>query len=495
MSILTEADKFFLPMARRENGGFSLACKWYTGIEPTDYQVIWHHLANPNGEPIANSTVVAGIATGKTTIAALSYLIDCISIPYFNALNTSVTAKQAELAFDMIMGWVDGNPKLEHLIKSVSGRPFPSIEFHNGSVFDFRTAGSNGRFLRGSEYDRANFDEAGLDMNGEIIKILRGRLRGTRSDGTKRMARLDAISSPTDALWLRERFDRGWPQSALYDPALYRSMRIATWDNPHITKEQLEAMKADYPPDWIEVELGGNFPDYGNSLFPSKHVMACVDQSIYDEIYEAVSKSKPEPGYDLVEDHRHGIIHYEMPPIPGHTYVMAGDPGISSYPHRNAPVIIVVDATQSSYRVVYFDWGAGKGSYRPFIEKYRYCVHKYNPILRGIDATGTQKGLDEIAFEESGIVTDKLDFISQKNTMLNYLQMDIVNQKLSFAPAKGITRQLMSYTYESDKEGQPQDIVMALAMIAFEVRSLPSVETTTYKMEWRGNRIRYRKKR
>ena len=205
MSIMTDGDRRILPLAIRQNNGFHIATDWYLrGWQPLPYQWAWHQI------PTINTTWTAGIATGKTTAVAASYLIDCITTPYFRALNTSVTAAQAELPFDMVMGWVEGNPKLEHLVEDVSLRPFPVIKFKNFAEWEFRTAGIDARFIRGFEYDRINFDECGLDMVGYIVKVLRGRLRGTRIDGTTRMARLDATTSPTIALWLKERFYKGW---------------------------------------------------------------------------------------------------------------------------------------------------------------------------------------------------------------------------------------------------------------------------------------------
>lgn len=213
MPVLTDGDKRFLPWALRENQGFHHATKWYFGWTPLPYQWAWHYI------DVMNTSFVAGIATDKTTIVAASNLIDCLSMPHFRALNTSVTAKQAELPFDMVMSWAEDNPKIEHLIEDVTLRPFPVITFKNYSEYEFRTAGTDARFIRGSEYDRINFDEGGLDFIGSIPKVLRGRLRGERPNGIKRMARLDVTTSPTAALWLIERFNKGSPATSPSTPS------------------------------------------------------------------------------------------------------------------------------------------------------------------------------------------------------------------------------------------------------------------------------------
>jgi hypothetical protein len=433
------------------------------------FQWAWHQLQ------VINTSLLAGIATGKTTIVAASSLMDCISIPYFRALNTSVTAKQAELPFDMVMSWIEGNPKLEHLIENISLRPFPVITFKNFSEYEFRTAGLDARFIRGSEYDRINFDEAGLDFAGMIIKVLRGRLRGERPDGTTRMARLDVTTSPTDALWLRERYSRGERGSPNAELNLYRSMRVATWDNTHLTEEQIEAMKAEYPPEMIDVEMGGFFPDYGVSMFPSGHVNACVDQSLYDAAYLALNPEdgKVLPGYVVNEDPRHGIVHFELPRKPGHIYIIGGDPGMDNYPKRNAGVVMVADVTSKPYELTYFDWVSGNGSYNPFLASYKKANDKYNPVLRGIDATGTQRGLDELAFENHGIPTDKLNFSTDKAAMLNELSNDITNHFWRMPPIKGMISQLGTYNWETDKK-VPQDTVMTMAELSYLARFIPA---------------------
>jgi len=84
---LSRSDELMLVAARRENGGFHLATRWYLrGFEPLPYQYLWHHV------PVKNTTLVAGVGTGKTSISAASNTIDCISIPGFKALGASVTA-------------------------------------------------------------------------------------------------------------------------------------------------------------------------------------------------------------------------------------------------------------------------------------------------------------------------------------------------------------------------------------------------------------------
>jgi len=484
MSILTDADKQILPLALRQNNGFHIACQWYLmGWEPLWYQYLFHQVTVPN------TSFVAGIAAGKTTTIAASNIIDCITIPYFRALNTSVTAKQSELPFEMIQPWIENSDRLKHLIQDVSLRPYPTITFYNGSEYIFRTAGKDARFIRGLEFDRINYDEAGLDFAGETIKVLRGRLRGVRPDGNLRMCRLDVTTSPTDAPWLKERFDKGWKENPAADLKSYFSMRVSTYDNTRLTREMIELMEKEYSDDMIDVELNGFFPEYGMSMFPKKHIAACTNQSLNDAMTLALRPedgSSPLKGYYCEEHARNGITKFELPADPAATYVLSGDPGTDGPPHRNAPVVMCFDISKKPHQMVYFDWVDGKGSYNPFLFSYKYAMQKYRPVLKGMDTTGTQKAIDELAFENMGLEIDGINFQRDKDAMLNSLSLAISNHELEWPVIKGLTRQLSSYSRENDKK-IPQDIVMALAEVAFLARYVPETGTDTYSYTPRAN--------
>ncbi len=469
MGILTEADRQMLPMCTRAGKGFHLGCQWYFNWEPLWYQYAFHQLETPN------VTFIAGIAAGKTTSVAASYMMDCITTPYFRALNTSVTAKQSELPFEMVQPWIENGTKVSHFVEDIILRPYPTIKFYNGSEWIFRTAGKDARFIRGMEFDRINYDEAGLDYAGETLKVLRGRLRGTRPDGTLRMCRFDVTTSPTDAPWLVERFERGWKDNPNSDLANYYSFRIATYDNTRLTRQMISLMEKEYSDDMIDVELRGMFPEYGLSMFPKSHIIACANQSLNDALEAALRPEdggRPKPGYALEEHPRYGITKFELPADPKSIYVLGGDPGQDSPPHRNAPVVMVMDITKKPHQVVYFHWIEGKGSYMPFLNSFKYALEKYAPVLRGIDTTGTQKAIDELAFENMGISVDGISFNRDKEAMLNSLSLAITEHNLEFPLIKGLMRQLSSYARDVDNK-IPQDIVMTMAELAFLARYVP----------------------
>ena len=97
---------------------------------------------------------------------------------------------------------------------------------------------------------------------------------------------------------------------------------------------------------------------------------------------------------------------------------------------------------------------------------------KYNPVFRGIDATGTQMAIDELAFENAGIELNRINFGRDKNAMLNSLALAITNHDVRMPLIKGNNAQLSQYSRELDDK-IPQDIVMTQAQCAYLARYAP----------------------
>jgi hypothetical protein len=380
----------------------------------------------------------------------------------------------------MIQGWVDGNDRLEHLIDDIKLRPFPIIKFKNSSQYSFRTMGKDARLIRGEEYDRINIDEAGYMYDDEALKVLRGRLRGKRPDGSIRMARMDVVGSPTDAQWLIKRFDKGTPGHREAQLENYFAMRTTTYMNIHLTEQQIALMEAEYPPAMIDVELGGKFPDFGFGMFPKNHVQAITDIYLNDRANEGVrtSDGKTKQGYVLQEDPRQGILRFELPRQRGHRYVLAGDPGVDNPPKRNTGVVVAFDVTTKPHELVYFHWVSGHGSYYPYLDSYERAMRKYQPTMKGMDVTGPQKAIDELAFESRGIHIDKVHFGRDKSAILNDLSFAITGHEIRIPMIKGMNSQLLTYNRERGQDKKfAQDIVMALGMAAWLSRYAPDEDS------------------
>lgn len=431
--------------------------------------------------PQINVSMLGGVGSGKTLIAAKTELYLASLIPWFRILNTSITSGQAELAFNMVDPMVRDNKKFEPYLDDILLRPYPTIKFTNGSEITYRTAGYEARNIRGFEFDYINFDEAGYEPRKTTMQYLRGRLRGRRPDGTARMNRLSITTTPTDVPWLREMWNRGVPDEGdEYDPVNYCSIRVTTYDNTFLTPGQIEAIVAGYTDAMIEQEIMAQFPDYGDTEFSRASIEKCETIVMNDKMERAVRGPvhadphwMPQPGWEVIEHPRLGIIKWQIAPTPGNRYIMSGDPGSSSPPQRNSGVVMCFDVTQEPYDMVYFEWVDGRGSILPFLRSYRNVMEAYEPVFCGMDTTGPQKSMEELAFSEHGINVDKINFQRDKDAMVNSLKWALSKGLLRFPIIKGLHNQLRAYKRDEDKKMQ-QDIVAAMMQIPYLIKFLPA---------------------
>jgi len=484
--IVSQADSKMLPLGLRSSGGYYLFAQYYFDYKVLKKQFMFHQALHPN------VTWLGSIASGKTFGTMISYCTDCLTLPRFKALSTSITSVQAEIQYQTLLVILQDNKRLEPHIADIKNRPYPTIYFTNGSTWTFRTIGYEAKNIRGLEFDRANLDEAAFETSPETVPTLRGRLRGNRlpeRDGqpsVPRMARLDLTSSPAATAWFKDVWRRGEAGNPEYDPKHYLSLRSVIWENTSLHAEQIELMKAGMTDEQIRVELNAEFPDYGDSVFPLRSIEACQSIMLNDRIEEAINPVSEaglvlpaKPGYRQDAHPRYGITHYEVPSIAGHRYIMAGDPGAGDVPRRNAAVVACFDTSVYPYELVYFDWISGHGKYQPFIQSFKYCMELYSPLFKGIDATGPGMALDQLAFEEVGIATDALNFAKDKQGMLNALSIAITGQQFRFPFIAGLFRQMAEYKLDDKK--LTQDIVMTLAQIAYLARLIdkPSMDRRT----------------
>jgi hypothetical protein len=486
MPILTNDDRqmFSLCLA----GRYDLFTQYYfNGWKPLANQYAEHYAPQPN------VTLLGGVGSGKTAGKGKSFMAKAMTQPYYLGLNTSISAFQSKLMYEQLVPLIENSDLVKRFIADVKSRPYPLIETIFGSKIAFMTAGVEAQLIRGSEWDEINGDEFGYEKSEATIHALRGRLRGTRPNGIPRLARLTITTTPTEVPWLRQRFDAGWKGSGHpdYNRRRYLSLRSTLFDNTYIPAWQREEIMAGYTEEMIQQEIMAEFPDWGNTEFASRFIDGCENALMNDlmerltnPIYEDENGNEhcgtPVPGAAVVEMPRFGVTLWEMPYETGHVYVETGDPGTDSPPKRNAGVVMVWDVTTKPYQLVYFHWVSGNGSYQPWLSSFKYALAKYRPLYKGIDATGTQKAIDELVFEREGIPMDSVNFAHDKKGMLNALKLLMQNYELRFPVIRGMHNQLLGYRLPDDDIAQ--DIVSCMMVFAALERFLPdslSVQKTT----------------
>jgi hypothetical protein len=459
------------------NVGLGAISRWYfggadlgKGMTPLYKQWILHHA------PHRNITMVGGIGCAKTSGVALSAVAWCITTPFFAFTNAAPVSAQAQLLYDFLAARIELFPTLQRHIKDMVLRPYPKITFQNGSVIDCRTAGIEGANLRGIERDWINYDECGFDPRLEATRIaLTGRLRGNRPNHVPRLNRLTFVTSPTDEPFLRELWDRGADRDhPRYNPETYLSLRATIYENIYLSEQDILSIQEDLSDEQRRVELLGEFPEGTGEIFPRAQVAKICDPELNNIAQGVKTKDGEENwgsspvGYRILESRYHGVVHYQKPYDPSGLYVLAGDPGAGKPPHRNAGVVVVLRIDVFPHEIYYFDWVDGQGKYAPFLASFRYAMEQYQPAVQGIDATGPQMGLNELAFEAFGINVDGIRFNRDKGAMLSSLQVLIQREGLRSPVIKGLRTQLQSYIVPDNDI--TQDIVCALMMAAYLAR-------------------------
>jgi len=426
--------------------------------------------------------------SGKTAGKAISFLTKALTQPWYRGLNTSISSFQATLMYQYLLPLVEGN-RVSRFISEVRSKPYPKIKTVFNSYLAFMTVGYEAQGIRGSEWDEINFDEGGFERSEATIIALRGRLRGTRENKVPRLARMSVTTTPTDVPWLRTRWERGTPGSTMevHQPKSYAAIRSTLYDNHHIPDWQREEIVKDMPEEMLKQEIFAEFPDWGDSEFSEAHINACENHWLNAElelmfnpvvVHEDGTESagRPVEGCCTMELPRVGTVLWEMPANPKRTYMAATDPGTASPPKRNAGVTIVFDVTEKPYRLVFFKWTSGNGSYIPWLRDFKYALEKYQPIARAMDATGPQKALDELVLEREGIPVDGIHIGSDKMNMLNSLKMLLQNHEIEFPFIKGLRSQLRAYKIKDEKIAQ--DIVSTLMVFAYVARAVPNKKST-----------------
>lgn len=450
---------------------------FYFGKRPWEGWPIAVHFST-----IPNQVVLGGAGCGKTTNICLGAAVDCMTIPGFEFLDVSITAKQANLMYEMLEQLYAASPRFAKFVKRLAARPWPIVEFRSNSRMQFMTLGHEAEHIRGLEADHINIDEGGFLPQAEIkaLSVIRSRLRGVRLITKRpRLGKLTVTTTPTNVQWLREWYAKGDPGDPAYTPGMFQSYRARTDENPFITPDQLAAMLAAMPEEDIPVELNAQWPTLDGKYFTLDHVLSMVDYELDNDLREKVKQR--EEGYTLEENALLGIFRYGLPYDPNHTYVLAGDPGNGNPPKRNAGVVGVYDLDEE--RLVYFDWVSGNGSYRPWLNSMQYALMTYAPMLKALDATGPQKGLHELGFLEVGIDIEGLSIGGNKYAMLNALRMLIQENKGVMPDVTGIRRQMTNYELPDEKLSQ--DIVSMLAVLAhlrYIAKGKPVTESDRHRM-------------
>ena len=447
--------------ARRHDVDFLL--NWYLGRPLLPILKVVPYLPHPN------IFILGSWGSGKTTNVAEMALAKCMMTSYYKFVNVAPIGRQADQMYRFLYRMTVGNEKIEHLIEKMVGSPRPLIRLWNGSTMEFLTVKPEYlKYLEGEEYDWGNIEEAALLINfAEVVSTLGSRLRGVRErTNVVRDTKLTVTTVPGDDDDMVVFYNRGLKKSNDF-----YSMKILVEEhNPNVTPEQLRVMRSRLLDEDIPVYIKCQWPSAAGRTIPAQHYDAC--ESIEMEIWMDELLQSHVIGALREEDERLGIVRWEMPHEHGHQYLVIGDPGTGNPPKRNAGVVMGWDVTGVPARLIYFDWVFGYGSISPWVASFKYAKDKY-PGACGFDTTSTQKYMDELVFEQEGIIVHPLNFSRDKNGFLNALRFILERKGMMFPFIQGMKSQ--GRKYKLPDKALAQDIIACLMMSAWMIR--PSIST------------------
>jgi hypothetical protein len=420
-----------------------------------------------------DATIIAGFGSGKTSGVGAVLVYWCCMIPNFKAMDVAPVAWQSKQMYDAIRQELvdydnrDDRPTyISRMVVKMVERPYPKITFYNGSTIEFMSADEQGQKILSWSGDVAVIDEAGklsemgVDLD-ELTINLGSRMRG-QIGGRVRMGKLIVMGTADyePALW--ERFDM-----ADELPQYYMSILATTYDNPYLTKAQLGAIERRIKdPERRRQLMLSERPLPKGKEFTPELLEPCRCAEL-DAILQSGLQSNL-PGYQKEEMRGAGIVKWITPPTEFDRYVLVGDPGQNTPPDRNSPVVVVIKVTGFPSRaaeLVAFHWIDGHGSYWPFINQMDEWYKSYHPIYSAFDATGVQKGFDELVFAQRGLLMEGINVQHRKMQMVVALKLILGKQGLLMPKSvQGIWMQLGGWRLPDTK--LRQDIASCLFMVA-----------------------------
>lgn len=470
----TETDEVVL---RHTVDDIGLFAQHYFNVEPMPWQRFFYHA------PQKNKMVVAGIRSGKTFGASISFLHYALFHPWCRIANASISLDQAKIVYYNALQLAE-MPRFQKFVKEARTHPYPEIVLINGAVMWFRTIGYEAELWRGQEFDWINVDEAAYVSNANAIATLRGRLLGRNPmTGLYRDGIFSITTSPRGRGWLYDLWRKGDPAFAdEYEPAKYLSLRVRTIDNPHISPEILADLMADYTERQKQQELEGAFLDPEDAVFSWESIQYMSDERRPEvrELLKRIDALGEAPDGDGVIPKvldKHDYERYQLPPGKNNRYIITWDLGTKATRHvgRNATVGFVLNINKRPWEIVGYR-RERQASYPMIIQWIKEWEGYYknggrNAVETVIDATGSGGVIQQILEEEHHLGVEGIIYsTTSKPDVINAGQVCLDRGWVVGPPIRAVMDEFSSYEMVDKKIAQ--DTVMALCQGLRRAREL-----------------------
>jgi len=274
-----------LKRARRDP---TIAAQAFRGWRPHEGQARVLRTIDPAQGKVKIAAISAGTGWGKTECLAEMHSEVGQARPGAKTLMASRSQAQADLGFKAMLTKEMGNPLSSALIERVVTSPFPTLHRKNGSYTTSRTTKDNCINLRGPEWDFITLDEAG---HGDefAYQFLLTRVR--KSNGP-----VILWSSPQEE-WFADLWHELEDRRLHGDDTVF-AYRGPAMENPHLSPEFFERMKAELPLVIYEQEILGEFVASNVNTFRREHLGRIFDDSLAPSV-KPISGHRYGQGWDL----------------------------------------------------------------------------------------------------------------------------------------------------------------------------------------------------
>ena len=371
---------------------------------------------------------------GKSIGVAVDLATYAIAHPATVQMVVSPTYDQSRIIFNAIRRLI-AHPLLDPRCETVA-TPQPQVRIGDSHIL-IRTAGDDGRNLRGHAAHRIVVDEAAFVKEEILTEVIAPMLADTDGD-------LILISTPFGKNHFYRAYLSGDPKTPDRNPRV-RSWNCPTSDNPYIAQQYVEAQRAEMPERQFKCEYEAEFIDDAAGVF------------LWDDIAAAAQGEF-------------------APAQPGHRYVAGCDLG----KYRDYSALCIIDVTQAPGRVVSFQ----RFNHAPWPEqraRIGETLIAYGMPTLVIDSTGLGDPVaDEL--EREGYLCVRYSFSSEsKRRLIEHLAVRMSLREIVFPRFEPLIEELQYFEYELLESGAVRyagrghdDCVIALALAAWGIRSTPS---------------------
>lgn len=443
-------------------------------FQPWQLQV--HHSTQPD------VTVISGVGAGKTGGFAISSAVIAATVPNARIFCIAPQMMQTMEAYNYLITTLEGTEYWNRFVWRHPTRPTPKIEIRNSlvgsSTIEFYSIEDDPRKVLTLEGDWANLDQAEKFEDLEVVEAALGsRLRGSVR-GRPRLGKMVFWANSGDNPQLWNRFDLGDPVNGL--PKFYLSLAPHSEHNPYLSKTDIANLKRRVggTEEEADIWMHGKRPLGSGEHFNAAMVKLCTSEELeklMDDVMNLPDDDLRKQGFVHKKSQELGTYQWEMPPQKNRDYIVISDPGQGNPPYRNSAAVMVFDVTEfpeQPMKLRAFNWIFGMGSYWPWLRAHAEYVEKYHAYGRNaFDATGTQKGFDELVFHEMKLGAEGMDMSGTKKMLsINALKLFMGKGMIEFPYIVHLSSQLTHYKLPDDKIRQ--DLVSCLAMAANWARRL-----------------------